>query len=108
DELKKVDQSLNFCVTPEAVIRKRTLVEDNEVLTKMKDDTLGCTERLAFVKQNLKALVVAQDPHKERIDEIGKLIGHNMDLLEGMMSVMVNVVHILQNEKEKITHNELE
>ncbi|KAH9301045.1 hypothetical protein KI387_012628, partial [Taxus chinensis] len=48
DELKKSDQALNLCAAPEVIIRIRTLVEDNEVLAVMKDETLGCAERLAL------------------------------------------------------------
>ncbi|KAH9293873.1 hypothetical protein KI387_040921 [Taxus chinensis] len=108
DELKRADQALNLCAVPDAIIRTRTLVEDNEVLKVMKDETLGCTERLALVKQKCEALAAAQDPHKERINEIGKLIVQKMDLMEGMLSGMANVVWVLQNEKEKITQDELD
>ena len=55
------------------------------------------------MKQKHEALTTAQDPHKERIDEIGKLIAQKMDLLEGMMFVMANVVQVLHNENEKTT-----
>ena len=74
DELKKADQALNIYAALEAMIRIRTLVEDNDILTAMNDETLGCAEILALVKQNCEALAEAQDMHKERIDEIGKLI----------------------------------
>ncbi|KAH9305660.1 hypothetical protein KI387_010064, partial [Taxus chinensis] len=50
------------------------------------DEILGHGERLALVKQNHEALAAVQDPHKERIDEIGKLIAQRMDSLEGMLS----------------------
>ncbi|KAH9313800.1 hypothetical protein KI387_022427, partial [Taxus chinensis] len=74
DELKKVDQALNICATPEVVIRIRTIIEDNEVLKVMKDETLGHAEILALVKKKCEALAATHNPHKERLDEIGKLI----------------------------------
>ncbi|KAH9293497.1 hypothetical protein KI387_041299, partial [Taxus chinensis] len=48
DELKKADQYLNLCAAPDVVIRTKTLVEDNEVLAAMKDETLGHIEILAL------------------------------------------------------------
>ncbi|KAH9290899.1 hypothetical protein KI387_035016, partial [Taxus chinensis] len=81
---------------------------DNEVLKDMKDETLGCVERLAVVKQKCEALAVAQEPHKNRLDELGKLIAQKMDLLEGIMSAMANIMLLLQNEKGDIVQDELE
>ncbi|KAH9313361.1 hypothetical protein KI387_028396, partial [Taxus chinensis] len=74
EELKKADQALNIYTSPEAIIRIRTMVEDNEVLKAKKDETLGHTERLAMVKQKREALVAVEEPHKNKLDELGKLI----------------------------------
>ncbi|KAH9314986.1 hypothetical protein KI387_023613, partial [Taxus chinensis] len=46
DELKQEDQALDICATPEAVIKIRTIIEDNEFMKEMKDETLGCAEIL--------------------------------------------------------------
>ncbi|KAH9287977.1 hypothetical protein KI387_032094, partial [Taxus chinensis] len=79
--------------TPEVVIRIRTMVEDNEVLKSMKDETLGHVERLTLVKQKCEALAATQEPHKNRLDELGKLIAQKMDLLEGRISAMANIMY---------------
>ncbi|KAH9311446.1 hypothetical protein KI387_026481, partial [Taxus chinensis] len=70
EELKKANQELNIRAAPEAVIRIMTMVEDNEFLKAMKDEILRYAERLALVKQKCEALAVAQEPHKDRQDEI--------------------------------------
>ncbi|KAH9328800.1 hypothetical protein KI387_000908, partial [Taxus chinensis] len=46
--LKKADQALNICTTPEVLINIKTLEENNEVQRVMKDETLGHTERLSM------------------------------------------------------------
>ncbi|KAH9327393.1 hypothetical protein KI387_007571, partial [Taxus chinensis] len=51
EEMKKLDQALITCAALEAIIRIMTMVEDKEVLKAMKDETLGCAERLALAKQ---------------------------------------------------------
>ncbi|KAH9311498.1 hypothetical protein KI387_026533, partial [Taxus chinensis] len=48
DEMKKVDQALNIYAALKAVIRIRIMIEDNEVLKEIKDETLGHKERLAL------------------------------------------------------------
>ncbi|KAH9311001.1 hypothetical protein KI387_026036, partial [Taxus chinensis] len=89
-------------------IRIRTIIEDNEFLKAMKDETLGGAERLEVLNQKCEALVVAQDPHKKRLDELGNIIEKKMDLLEGRMYTMGNIMLALQNEKREITQDELE
>ncbi|KAH9322491.1 hypothetical protein KI387_017130, partial [Taxus chinensis] len=86
DELKRFDQALNLCVAPDAIIKTKTLLEDNEFLKEMKDEMIGHAEILALVKKKHESLVASYDPHKERINEIGKLIVQKMDLMEGMLS----------------------
>ncbi|KAH9312162.1 hypothetical protein KI387_027197 [Taxus chinensis] len=108
EELKKVDHALNICTTPEALIKVKTLEEDNAVQKAMKDDTLGHAERLTLVKQKHEALAAAQEPHKERLDELGKLITQNMDALEGKHTAMSSIMLVLQNEKGEVTQDELE
>ncbi|KAH9294241.1 hypothetical protein KI387_040555, partial [Taxus chinensis] len=77
---------------PEAVVRIKTILEDIEVIKSMKDDNLGREERFSLVKKKYEALVASQNPHTERLDELGKIITQKMDLLEGRMSVMDNIV----------------
>ncbi|KAH9313085.1 hypothetical protein KI387_028120, partial [Taxus chinensis] len=89
-------------------IRIRTMVEDNEVLKEIKDETLGCVEILELVKKKCEALAAAQEPHKNRLDELGKLIAQKIDLLEGIMTTMSNIMLVVQNEKGEISQDELE
>lgn len=72
--MKKVDLVLDMCVDPENIIKTRTLVEEDEVLSAVKNDTLGNKERLTLVEEKHDTLTTARDPHKERNKEIGKLI----------------------------------
>ncbi|KAH9296914.1 hypothetical protein KI387_028596, partial [Taxus chinensis] len=58
----------------------------------MKDETLGRIEWLALVKKKREALTATQEPHRERLDELGKLIAQKMDLLEGRMTGMSSIV----------------
>ncbi|KAH9292192.1 hypothetical protein KI387_042618, partial [Taxus chinensis] len=104
----KEDQALNICTAPEVLINIKTLEENNEVQKVMKDETLGHAERLSMVKQKREALVVAQEPHKTQLEELGKLIAQKMDLLEGRMTAMSSIVLVLQNEKGEIVRDELE
>ncbi|KAH9287506.1 hypothetical protein KI387_031623, partial [Taxus chinensis] len=92
EELKKENQALNICTTPEAVIRTRIILEENEVLKAIKDETLGHAKQLSLIKKNHEAFTVAQEPHKERLDELGKLIAQKIDLLEGRMTSMSSIV----------------
>ncbi|KAH9297984.1 hypothetical protein KI387_029666, partial [Taxus chinensis] len=55
-----------------------------------------------------ETLVAAQESHKSRREEIGKLIVQKMDLLERIITSMSNVVLVLQNEKGEIARDELE
>ncbi|KAH9307678.1 hypothetical protein KI387_035589, partial [Taxus chinensis] len=50
---------------PEAIIRTKSILEDNEVLKAMKDETLGHAEWLTLVKKKRDVLTTAQEPHKE-------------------------------------------
>lgn len=72
--MKKVESALNMCVYLEEIITTTILVEENEVLSKNKDETLQHEERLTLLTKNHDALTTALDPHKEKIKEIGKLI----------------------------------
>ncbi|KAH9308571.1 hypothetical protein KI387_036482, partial [Taxus chinensis] len=49
---------------PEAFIGIRTMVEENEVLKEIKDETLGHAEILELVNQKREAFAVGQEPHK--------------------------------------------
>ncbi|KAH9319464.1 hypothetical protein KI387_021233, partial [Taxus chinensis] len=44
NELKKEDKYLNMCAVTYAIIRTRTLVEENEILQAQKNETLVCVE----------------------------------------------------------------
>ncbi|KAH9307405.1 hypothetical protein KI387_035316, partial [Taxus chinensis] len=108
EELKKADQDLNMYMAPEVLINIKTLEENNEFQKMMRDEKLGCAERLLMVKNKHKALPTAPKPHKTRLEELGKLIVQKMDLLEGRMTAMSSIVLVLQNEKGEIVRDELE
>ncbi|KAH9302231.1 hypothetical protein KI387_013814, partial [Taxus chinensis] len=55
-----------------------------------------------------EALVAAQEPHKTQLEELGKLIEHKMDILEGIMTSMSSLVLVLQNKNGEIARDELE
>ncbi|KAH9321281.1 hypothetical protein KI387_015920, partial [Taxus chinensis] len=61
-----------------------------------------------LVETNRNALEAAKILHKERIKDIGKVIAEKMDVMEGMVSSMANILRILHNEGGKMTLDELD
>ncbi|KAH9287917.1 hypothetical protein KI387_032034, partial [Taxus chinensis] len=86
----------------------KTMDEDNEFHKAMKDEILGWAEISTVMKQKYKALATAQQPHKERLDEFGKLIARSMDVLEEAHNSISTIMLVLKNEKGDVTQDELE
>ncbi|KAH9294616.1 hypothetical protein KI387_038204 [Taxus chinensis] len=95
DELKKEDLILTMCATPDVIIKTRTLAEENEVLQEAKNETLGHIERIMLVETKRDALEAVKILHKERIKDIRKVIVEKMDVMDGMVSSMANILIIL-------------
>ncbi|KAH9317073.1 hypothetical protein KI387_018842, partial [Taxus chinensis] len=104
DELKKADHVLTICTTPKSADHGENLGGRNEVHKVMKSHT----ECLSLVKQKREALVAAQAPHKERLEELGKLISQRMDVLEGVQTSMSSIMLVIQNEKGELSMEELQ
>ncbi|KAH9324854.1 hypothetical protein KI387_005032, partial [Taxus chinensis] len=108
DEMRKDDFTLNMCATPDAIIKVSNIEEENAVLKEMNNETLGHMERLTLIAGKHDALLIAQDPHKEKIKDIGKSLAQKMDVMDGMVSSLSNVLRILQNEGENMKLDEME
>ncbi|KAH9321904.1 hypothetical protein KI387_016543, partial [Taxus chinensis] len=51
NELKTTYLTLNMCVAPNVIINTRTMVEEDEVMKSVNNETLGCVERLTLIAE---------------------------------------------------------